>query len=97
MNDGLDRFKELQLQSEQTMFVLHGYRKVKDGERGHGYVKHAHSLGEALADIRSRPGVLDECPYLVRDAFLTIEEGQPVIHVEIVSLGEAFDEPGDQY
>ena len=96
MSDGLGNFKELQLQSEQTMFIFHGYRMAKDGERGHGYFKHAHSLGEALADIRSSPGVLDEGPYLVRDAFLAVEEGQPVIHVEIVSLREAFDQPSDQ-
>jgi hypothetical protein len=86
----IDAFDRLQLEHERTLFMFYGFRNT-DGSQGRGYFKLAHSLSEALADLQANPAVADEGGYFVRDAFLEIsddDDGDPTIHVELISVQE---------
>jgi hypothetical protein len=79
--------------------MFYGYRGT-DGSVGGPYFKQANSLSEALRDLIANPGVdtENELGYLVRDAFVEIDEddGDPVIHVELVSLRQILEEAAAQ-
>jgi hypothetical protein len=100
MADEISTFDRLALEQERTWFVFYGCRDAEDGEPGGPYFKAAHSLAEALADLHSEPRVAAEGGYLVKDAFLVLDEegpGDHSIHVQLVSLREIaeFLEDGD--
>jgi hypothetical protein len=95
--DGFDQ--QLQLEKhERTLFVFYGYRWASThkfaGKFGSGYQKLANSLREAMADLQSNSGILDEGGYFVRDAILEVGDGDaesPVLHVELVSVRELVE------
>lgn len=84
-------FTRLQLEHERTLFVFYGYRRI-DGSTAGPYLKQAASLREALSDLEANEHIQDGGPlgYLIRDAFLVLEDGDPTIHVEL----SAFDGGG---
>jgi hypothetical protein len=91
LGDEINPFNRLQLEHERTLFVFYGYRKA-DGSQGHGYFKLAHSLSKALDDLHANEDVADEGHYLVRDAFLEMDDdGSPVLHVELVSISQLVE------
>jgi hypothetical protein len=94
MTDDPTAFEELAAQTEPTRFVLYGWR-LEDGELGAPWHKVARSLSEVLDDLEGFEGRFDEGGYIIRDAFLEMDDGSPVIHVELVSsreLRERLDE-----
>jgi hypothetical protein len=100
MADEISAFDQLALEQERTWFVFYGCRDAEGGEPGGPCYKAAHSLAEALADLHSEPRVAAEGGYLVKDAFLVLDEegpGDHSVHVELASLREIaeFLEDGD--
>lgn len=90
----IDAFDQLELEHERTLFMFYGYRRV-NGEWGSGYFKLANSLSEALSDLHANEGVDSKGGYLVSDAFVEMSEGDPVIHVELVSILDLVDRAED--
>lgn len=84
----MNAFSQLQLEKERTLFMFYGYRMAATGGVGGGYFKLANSLNEALSDLSTNEGIADEGGYLVRDAFLVMEDGDPSVHVELISVNE---------
>jgi hypothetical protein len=83
MNE-LDAFSRLAAESQRTDFMFYGYRMAEDGRIGPPYFKLAHSLSEALADLKGNPGVASDV-YFIEDAFVTLDEdGMPTVHVQLV-------------
>jgi hypothetical protein len=81
----MDAFHQLIRERERTMFVFYGFLWTEDGEVGGNYLKQAYSLGEALADLEANKGVADVGGYWVKDAFIQMENGDPIVHVELSS------------
>jgi hypothetical protein len=93
MTDGIDPFSQLVLERRRTLFMFYGFRSV-NGKREGAYFKHAHSLGEALADLEGNAGIADEGGYLVRDAFVedVEDDGGAILHVELISTMQILEE-----
>ena len=92
MIDDPTAFAQLAAQTEPSRFVLYGWR-LDDGQVGPPWHKVARSLREVLDDLEGFEGRFDEGRYIVRDAFLEMDDGSPVIHVELVSSRELGDWP----
>ena len=90
---GMSAFDELQFEHERTLFFLYGARSARTGAASRPYFKLANSLGEAIADLEANPGIMDEGPFLVRDAFVQLDDdGAPVVHVELVPMQRIVEE-----
>jgi hypothetical protein len=75
-----DAFRRLKAEHQQTLFVFYGPGPSVVGT----YAKHAHSLREALADLNANP-LAEGRPFVVTDAFVDAGNGQPTLHVEVMS------------
>jgi SAM-dependent methyltransferase len=86
-------FTRLAFEHKRTSFVFYGFRHADTGEKGGDYFKMANSLSEALADLNSNVGISGST-YVIRDLFLEEKdvEGEPTLHVEVVSLLELLDD-----
>lgn len=90
MADGPDGFHNLVRNADRAMFVLYGTRSADGTRAANPYLKLAHSLNEALTDLRGNEGV-DPGPYVVVDAFLRSDEGEPQIEVQLLHIDDVAD------
>jgi hypothetical protein len=73
---------ELMAERVPTVFTFYGY--ISHGKRGgRGYTTRAKSLVDAEHDLLRDEGYVEN-GYLVCDAFVTLAEGEPVIHVMVM-------------
>jgi hypothetical protein len=96
MSDDADPFTRLRLEAGRTLFWLHGWRRP-DGSVGSDYAKQAQSLSEAIADLEANECCADVGGYFVSDAFVVMEEGEPEVHVELVTPNEIMDASNEDW
>jgi hypothetical protein len=87
----MDAFTRLELETQRTVYLFYGFIEAGTGQRGKGYFKQAHSLGEAMADLVSNAGVdaaESQAGYVVRDAVVIVDENGAHVHVELITPGE---------
>jgi hypothetical protein len=77
----MDAFQNLQIERERELFVFYGFENVDESIPG-AYFKQAHSLSEALADLRANDSVMDH-DYVVTDLFVENDDGEVTLHVEL--------------